>query len=356
MAWSAQTSPTPSPGPVAGLPPAQLPAQLRPVPASPGTPPPVTFGKILPPLESVEDLDAVLGRLRNLIWTLHYYSYPNGQDRGGRTLPQDVDQYLLPSGHEAQFKQLRVEAVAATTRGDREGLRKSLDAAHALLSEEVTRAGTLWAYATAGGVVTAHHAAWLGYAERASAEERAASQARITAAASAYGAAVDAALIADSASQPAAVEGLQQALAALISAYNTERGALAARLSDEDRAAGKLTAAYVRQGSCPQPASRTSGRTSPWFGEVLRNLDEYYPEGPRKLSFEGRVVLTLFISETGCLERAEIFQSSGVPEFDQAALRWAAEGVTWLPAERDGKAASASVKLPVKFALALIHP
>jgi TonB family protein len=57
-------------------------------------------------------------------------------------------------------------------------------------------------------------------------------------------------------------------------------------------------------------------------------------------------MLQVTVSDTGCLERAEVWQSSGVPELDQAALKWTSEGVTFLPAEersegggRDGQGA-----------------
>ena len=59
----------------------------------------------------------------------------------------------------------------------------------------------------------------------------------------------------------------------------------------------------------------------------------------------------LRISETGCLERAEVWQSSGVAELDQAALQYAAEVLTWMPAEKDGKAVASPATLPVRFTL-----
>ena len=62
-------------------------------------------------------------------------------------------------------------------------------------------------------------------------------------------------------------------------------------------------------------------------------------------------MLQVTVSDTGCLERAEVWQSSGVPELDEAALKWTSEGVTFLPAERDQKAVAATAKVPVRFTL-----
>jgi TonB family protein len=312
---------------------------------------PLAYGNVS--LSSVEDLDAQITHLSNLIWTLHYASYPAGHDARGRTLQQDVDEYLLPPEDEARLKALRNSAAEENTRGDQPGLRKTLNEAQSLLVLQDFRASILYMYAGQLRAVEAHRAAWSAYAERVSAERRESSQQRIDAAATEYTGAVGRALQigAGGTERPQLLAAAVQSAKNLLSTYNKERGELAAEFSEADREQGKLVPPYVRQGGCAQVAPRTSGRPVPVFGQSLRGPDDFYPAGPRRMGFEGLVLLKLSISDTGCLERVEVWKSSGVAELDKAAMQWAVEGGTYLPAEKDQKAVSSSINLPFRFAL-----
>jgi TonB family protein len=315
------------------------------------TPVPLAYGSVS--LSGLEDLDAQIAHLSNLIWTLHYASYPAGHDARGRTLQQDVDEYLLPPEDEARLKALRESAAEENTRGDRRDLRKTLNEAQALLVREDFRASILYTYAGQLRAVEAHRAAWAAYAERAPAERRESSQQHIDAAAAEYTGAVGRALQigAGGTERPQLLAATVLSANNLLSTYNKERGELATELSDQDREQGKLAPPYERQGTCAQIAPRTSGRSTPFFGQTLRGPEEFYPTTSRRMGFEGSVLLKLWISDTGCLERVEVWRSSGVTELDKAAMQWAQEGTTYLPAEKDQKAVSSSIKLPFRFAL-----
>jgi TonB family protein len=340
-----------APPPLTQLP--QPPPLPWPTPKSPGdaAPVPLAYGSVS--LSSVEDLDAQIAHLSNLIWTLHYASYPAGLDGRGRTLQQDTDEYLLPPADEARLKALRRSAAEQNTRGDGTGLRKTLNEAQALLAREDFRASILYTYAGQLRTVEAHRAAWAAYAERVPAERRDSSQQHIDAAAAEYSGAMGRALQmgAGGTERPQLLAAAVLSANNLRSTYNKERGELAAELSDGDREQGKLVPPYERQGGCAQIAPRTSGRPTPFFGQMLHGPDEFYPASSRRMGFEGSVLVKLWISDTGCLERAEVWQSSGVTELDKAAMQWAEEGTTYLPAEKDQKAVSSTTKLPVRFAL-----
>jgi TonB family protein len=309
----------------------------------------LTSGRVF--LYSVEDFDTQYARLHALIRSIHNYSYPDGHDARGRTLQQDEDEYLLPPATELRLQALRLYAEAENARGDGAALGKTLQEAQTLLGQEDYRARVLWTYAVALHAVEAQRTAWAAYADRVTPRRRIAGQLHIDVAATEYSQSVERALQTGQSAQLAGADQTQFLRGALIAAYNKERGALAAELSDEDREQGKLTAPYVRQAPCPPSATQTSGKETPYFGQALRSPAEFYPAAARRMEFEGAVQVRLWISETGCLERAEVWRSSGVADLDQAALQYAAEGVTWLPAEKDGKAVAAPATLPVRFTL-----
>jgi TonB family protein len=53
-------------------------------------------------------------------------------------------------------------------------------------------------------------------------------------------------------------------------------------------------------------------------------------------------------SGTGCLQKAGIYTSSGVPELDDAAIRWAQQA-HFLPAERDHQAVDGTLLFLIRF-------
>jgi TonB family protein len=101
-----------------------------------------------------------------------------------------------------------------------------------------------------------------------------------------------------------------------------------------------------RTAPCPPAPARTSGSAQPRAATNATDLD--YPDAMKKLDVEGFVILSATISFAGCPLKAEVFTPSGVPEFDQAALR-SILGATFLPAERDHKPVQAVMRLGVRF-------
>ncbi len=83
---------------------------------------------------------------------------------------------------------------------------------------------------------------------------------------------------------------------------------------------------------------------------VLMGYKLYYPNEALERGLEGRVMLRVLITEGGKAEHVQIYQSSGEPLLDSAALR-TAQTFVFSPATLDNRPTKSSVLLPVEFVL-----
>jgi len=74
-----------------------------------------------------------------------------------------------------------------------------------------------------------------------------------------------------------------------------------------------------------------------------------YPKTAKEAGVEGKVFVQAIIDETGKIVKTEIVRSVS-KECDMAAVE-AIKKTKWLPAEKDGKAVSAEVRIPIQFKL-----
>jgi periplasmic protein TonB len=81
-----------------------------------------------------------------------------------------------------------------------------------------------------------------------------------------------------------------------------------------------------------------------------RSLEDYWPIESKRLGEEGRVMVSLRVSATGCAVAAAISGSSGSEMLDEAVMQFY-ETIDFIPAEIDGKAAESAPTLPVIFKL-----
>jgi TonB family protein len=89
-----------------------------------------------------------------------------------------------------------------------------------------------------------------------------------------------------------------------------------------------------------------AGKAIPSLAKDNASPSENYPPKARIGDIEASVVLQVAISETGCMEIAQVIETSGVDELDEAALLWA-ERANFVPAEKDQKPAAGT--MPFKF-------
>lgn len=128
--------------------------------------------------------------------------------------------------------------------------------------------------------------------------------------------------------------------------------------------AGERTGRGSSEGEAPQPtvgdalsagvAGVGAGGAAPRF--VMPSADgrshpkPHYPQGARDEGREGTALLKVTVLPTGKVGEAMVERSSGYADLDQAAvdavMKW-----TFLPARRGETPVSASIRIPVTFAL-----
>jgi protein TonB len=120
----------------------------------------------------------------------------------------------------------------------------------------------------------------------------------------------------------------------------------------DSRAGQKFSLEIWRQGISRQLIV-TAGKRPVYTSQAredLANPAPVYPTLSRRLGEEGTVVLRVQIDSEGLARTVELAQSSGYPRLDQAALeavrRW-----RFAPAQRDGRAVEAWVRVPIVFRL-----
>jgi TonB family protein len=324
-------------------------------PAASGTPPvPVLSVPILipppPKFESVQQLDTAIETLHRASWALH--SAPQTRtDERGHTRAEDVDQWLLTPEHEAHLKDLRAKAQREADRGDRAALAATLNEAAALAYRELYRAVVLGWYWAIQDNFALHAASLEALEDRESSEDRLARQNRIAQAAAGMSGELPVAVATDAPdTQVEAVQRLYEAANKVFKVYNAERGTLAVRRSRQDRAQGRVAPERPRETPCPPGTTQTSGSQLPRLAEFNVPPSSVYPIPSRRAWFEGVVLVQVWLSPTGCAEKAAVYESSGVSELDDAALDWALQA-NYIPAERDHHPIAVTSKLPIRFTL-----
>ncbi len=82
----------------------------------------------------------------------------------------------------------------------------------------------------------------------------------------------------------------------------------------------------------------------PLYGEVPIE----YPLELWDADVEGQTTLRLRVTEMGVVDSVEVYESSGYPAFDSAAVRGALK-LRYSPATRNGRRISVWAKVPVQF-------
>jgi TonB family protein len=338
-----------SAAPVPTLPPAMPPAM-----AAPQRPPqfPVDYPiQTLAGLKiaSLHQLDETLDALHRTSWQL-YTMFGPLVDVRGRTAGQDVDRWLLTPENAARLDALRAEAAAELARGSQGSLPATLNTVMGLVQREAYMSNLLSDYWTQWAFATRHIATLQEIAAKLSppAPPRDAAADVIAArVASDLEVAMGATSPGDQSTHRAR---LNSGHLDLMRALNAARGRYAAQLSEQRRRQGQEEAAYPRDTSCPEAVEQTSGNDKPGFAEHNPSPDSFYPPSSRRAEFEGGVTVKAWVTASGCMQKAAVYSSSGVPELDEAAIRWT-EQARFRPAERDHRAADGVLVFIVRFNL-----
>jgi TonB family protein len=297
------------------------------------------------PLDNLQQFDDAEGALRRLSWQLH--SAPalhNVSDSRGRDCAQDVDTYLLSAAHVARLQGLRAEVQrksgAAGTPARHE--------AALLLQEENYLANLVTNYWWLQTLRAKHEEILTALAARAPPEAAATVQSETTMAAQRLMGAYVAALGASADTRASAVTTLRMSANALFSTYNDERGALAVIVSEKARERGEKSVEQARDTPCPAAVTQTSGSEKP--RPAAGSPPSVYPPASRAAYMEGVVVVRAAISAGGCMLHAAVFDSSGLPDLDAAALAWTQQA-NFSPGERDHHPIAGELDFRVNFKL-----
>jgi TonB family protein len=151
--------------------------------------------------------------------------------------------------------------------------------------------------------------------------------------------------------QATELERLKNGRHDLLRALNDLRARLAVELSDQDRMQRKLEP-VARPAPCAESVVRTSGADKPGLAQGNQAPESFYPAASRRTEFEGKVTIEAWVSANGCMQKAEVYTSSGVADLDDAAMRWTQQA-KFLPAERDHQPVDGSLLFMIRFQLSV---
>ncbi|MEX0735491.1 MAG: energy transducer TonB [Steroidobacteraceae bacterium] len=121
---------------------------------------------------------------------------------------------------------------------------------------------------------------------------------------------------------------------------------------------GPTTAITAKVQETPRPQPQTPARqvqiTPPRIkargDRIMAAIAACYPSASRRLSEEGRVMLTITIDAAGKVGAMSVSQSSGFPRLDGAA-ECVVRRLPFDPGKRDGQPVDAQATLPIVFKL-----
>jgi periplasmic protein TonB len=118
--------------------------------------------------------------------------------------------------------------------------------------------------------------------------------------------------------------------------------AITAQVRETPREAPKTA---PRQVQVTPPKIRAKGE------RIQAAIDACYPSASRRLSEEGRVVVTITVSAEGKAGQASVAQSSGYPRLDTAAAECVLRRLPFSPGTQDGQPVESKASLPIQFKL-----
>jgi TonB family protein len=284
----------------------------------------------------LQDWDRTQVELRESVWQTYAATAALGKDARGRTVAEDLDDWVMTKDVIAQLQKVRADAERQYRTGDERGARATLESGRAVAQEQRRRLSLINYYWQQTIPLDRQRDLWLLWLQQSPSPAATQSRERMHMLESA---------LAQEISPSLAQETLAAQVESLKRAYNEERGKLAGLVSDQRIAAGGVIAVRERSTPCSAtPGDEEQRRRASANGTgnrpvgILTNPspDLFYPEDARKNEISGKVTLLLTIAANGCMERAEVVRSSGATELDEAAMDLS-EDTIYLPAERGGR-------------------
>jgi TonB family protein len=150
--------------------------------------------------------------------------------------------------------------------------------------------------------------------------------------------------------QPLAVNiEFQRNATIVLDELNALRRKLAAQYDYARVASGAAEHWTTRSIPCPAPATDTTGKPVPGY-RARPDVVQYYPPDARNMDVSGIAKARVQYDDTGCITAVTIVESTGSEELDTAAARYLFD-VALVPGERDGRASGGYVVIPIRFSL-----
>ncbi len=300
-------------------------------------------------IDSVQTWDSGTDAFQKFAWVAHSLSETLGKDSRGRTVDDDWNEVVMPPDLVKRLDDLRAKAGAQSTSGDTAGLQGTFHEASPLLELESYRAMLVMNYWGSRSALGYHQRILEPWLLHAAEEQKKAVVDHTSAAERSLLEALNAGVAEKSfGSGQDALERLAAAKAEAVSYYNGQRRALVDQQSKLPEAPALKS--RTREATCPPPVAPLAGKGSPSLAPDNAAPEEAYPPLAKASGAEGTIMLEVAISETGCMQHAQVIGTSGVDELDEAALRWA-ENARFVPAEKDHKPVAGSMKFRMKFEL-----
>jgi TonB family protein len=293
-------------------------------------------------LKSLEEWDSTVDALTNLTYQVN--NSQTSQDLGGHDLSYYWEQNVMTAPTKEKLDSLRDTAQKQSVAKDTAGLQKTLDAAATILTAERVKAFAVSVFMNAQAPVVYHQYQLGPWLARATDQDRQGVNDRVSATYTQLAKALDEVLKLHEPENPAiTVQRFFKLIADPVTFFNSERerlvkaqGSLPSPVSVTPRTRGDK--------ACPPPVSASKGHDKPSLGPDFPAADTYYPPAAKANGVEGAVTLRVSISESGCIQRAEVAGTSGVAELDDAALNLAMAG-NYVPAAGAGDKGTAGTML-----------
>jgi protein TonB len=98
------------------------------------------------------------------------------------------------------------------------------------------------------------------------------------------------------------------------------------------------------------PAPRAIVPGTPLRPTYAPAVSDYYPDSSRRAGEQGRALVKVCVTAAGKLDNAEVTTTSGFPDLDGAAIKYA-KAMKFKAATSEGKPVESCSNLPVKFEL-----
>jgi TonB family protein len=311
---------------------------------------PVGFAQKLPIIDELTTPTTTLGRWDETIdwitrtaWLAETLAV--APDKNGRSFKSDWSANVLTPEVKSRLDELRAKAQEYSAAGNDAELKRVIAEASPILSDQMHQAFMVTSYWTLQVAVQTHLSLLKPWVDRASVEDRKALEERV---------AVSRDLLARDYEQQlrektyddSRFRQLGENSARAVDLLNSERLRL---VSAQASLPNPLPVApRTRTADCPEAAAPIEGREKPGLGANFPSSEDYYPLQSKRLGITGTVTVRVVLSETGCVQAAEVTGTSGARELDEGALALALEG-RYTPGSSGGKAVPGILAFRVKF-------